>query len=92
MNWEQCFIPVKERERKNINVIQIYARPSQDMCSFLICDCPSYCSAEFPPPHTQIVHYTYLIFFSAYGIVYMADMQQKFEFYANNIIIAFLTL
>ena len=47
---------------------------------------------SFPPRHTQIVHYTYLIFFSAYGIVYMADMQQKFEFYANNIIIAFLTL
>ena len=92
MNWEQCFIPGKERKRKNINVIQIYARPSQDMCYFLICDCPSYCSAEFPHTHTQIVHYTYLIFFSAYGIVYMEDMQQKFESYANNIIVAFLTL
>jgi len=41
------------------------------------------------PTHTQAVHYICLIFFSAYGIVYMADMQQKIEFYANNIIIAF---
>lgn len=41
---------------------------------------------------SEAVHYVYLIFLSAHGIIYMADTQYNFELHANDMIITFLTL